>query len=437
MEEKRNNLQKLMSILKNNNVFLTGGGGVGKSYLCNEVIKEYRSNKRQVVVLGSTGISAVHVGGQTLHSFFAFGIANDEEQMQINDKKIGRKLRELNTILSSCDLIVIDEISMVSSNLLDMIRYRLQNGNFKGRLLFVGDFFQLPPVNKNTQNTIFGNSLYAFESLAWEYFEPKIVVLDKPKRTSDKEFFSILNGIRIGKLDASVIDYLESLRENYEVWDDNPTILFGRNREVNILNSKKLSQIQSELIVFPALEVVHEKNLHIKRLESWKKALGVDENLELKVGANVLFTANKKGSYYNGERGVIVGIDDDSIDVQKDNLKIVNVKRHEYCLNELVSLEDKIQDLNLASIEQFPLKLSYAITIHKSQGMSLEKMVCNIDNIFEKSQFYVALSRAIDPNSLFLYYSRNDFLDQIKRSVEVDERVEQFYQKSDCIYIER
>lgn len=430
------NLKTLMNILQSDNVFLTGGGGVGKSYLCNQIINKYKNNRRQVVVLGSTGISAVHVGGQTLHSFFVFGIANNAQEMQRNDKNFKRKIRELNSILEKCELLIIDEISMVSAELMDMIRYRLKNGGFSGTLLFVGDFFQLPPVNKNSNDGLFGKSVYAFESDSWEYYDPKVVVLATPKRTEDLEFFDILNSIRVGKVDDEVVSYLERLRENYEVWEDNPTVLFGRNKEANIMNAKRLHEIDSELFVFPAQQTIHDESLHVKRLDGWKKALSVDENLELKVGANVLFTANKKGSYFNGEKGVIVSIDKDSIDVQKDDMSVVGVKRHEYSFNDLLSIGDEIEEVSLATVEQFPLKLAYAITIHKSQGMSLGKLVCNVDNIFEKSQFYVALSRAINPSTLFLYYSRGDFFQHIKRSVEIDVRVKEFYENCDTICIE-
>lgn len=430
------NLKNLMKILKADNVFLTGGGGVGKSYLCNQIIKEYKNNRRQVVVLGSTGISAVHVGGQTLHSFFVFGIANSIEQMQKNDKNYKRKIKELNSILAKCELLIIDEISMVSAELMDMIRYRLRNGSFDGRVLFVGDFFQLPPVNKNSNDGLFGKSIYAFESPSWEFFNPKVVMLTTPKRTEDLEFFDILNLIRVGKVSDEVVTYLEKLRENYEIWEDNPTVLFGRNKEANIMNAKRLHDIDSELFVFPAQQKIHDNSLHVKRLESWKRALGVDESLELKVGATVLFSANKKGEYYNGEKGVIVSIDADTIDVQKDDMSVVCVKRHEYAFNDILTVGDSIEEVSLASIEQFPLKLAYAITIHKSQGMSLDRLVCNVDNIFEKSQFYVALSRAINPSTLFLFYSRNDFLNHIKRSVEIDLRVKEFYENCDTIHIE-
>lgn len=429
-------LEKVIKILESENIFLTGGGGVGKSYLCTQIINRYRSQNRQIVVLGSTGISAVHVKGQTVHSFFRFGITNSAEELKRYDKKQSRKLKQLYTILQKCELIVIDEISMISSWLLDMIRYRLITANFNGSLLFVGDFFQLPPVNKNQKNEFLKESIYAFFSSSWEYYAPKIIMLTKPKRTQDREFFNVLGKIRVGKIDENILSYLEEFTKNDDILLDNPTVLFGTNKEANNLNKKRLYDIESELFLLPAIEEVIDENIHENKLRSWKKSLNIDEILELKIGANVLFCTNKVGSYFNGQKGEVVGIYEDSIDVQKDDLTIVSVQRHEYNLSEIIALNSDIEEITLATFKQFPLKLAYAITIHKSQGMSIEKLACNIDNIFEKSQFYVALSRAIDPKKLYLFYSGFDFVNHVKRSVIVDDEVVKFYENSDIIYIE-
>lgn len=429
--------QSIMQILQEDNVFLTGGGGVGKSYLCEEIISSYRQNFKQVVVLGSTGISAVQVGGQTFHSFFCFGIANNIEQMKQNDKKLKRKLDKLKKILQKCDLLVIDEISMISSELLDMMRYRLESLGFDGRILLVGDFFQLPPVRKKeTKVGLFGDNVYAFESLAWEYYDFKVAHLTKPKRTHDMEFFSILEELRHGRIDAKVMAFLENLRENVDVWRQNPTILFGRNKEADIMNKRRLIEVESEHFTFPSIDKIYDENLHSKKLDSWKKSLMISENLELKVGASVLFCVNKPPEYYNGERGEVINIDSDAIVVRKDDGSEIEVKRYEFVLNEIIRSNDDILESPLACVKQFPLKLAYAITIHKSQGMSIKKLVCNVEHIFEKSQFYVALSRAINPKELFLYYNRDDFLAHVKKSVKVDEKVVDFYKNCDKIFIE-
>ncbi len=432
------NLEKILKILKTNNVFLTGGGGVGKSYLCEQIIAYHKEHKKQVVVLGSTGISAVCVGGQTLHSFFAFGIASSQEEILRNDKKNKRKLKEIKQILAKCELIIIDEISMVSANILDMIRYRLNTSGYGGKILFVGDFFQLPPINKKTSNDLLGQKIYAFESLAWEYYEPKIISLSKPKRTKNLEFFEILNQIRVGKLEQKSIEFLQNLRQNLDVFKNEPTILYSTNQEVDAMNTKKLYELSGELFLFMAEQKIHDDSLHEKKFINWKKSLIANECLELKIGALVIFCINKKDSFYNGQKGIIVAIEKETIAVQKESGDIVAVEPHEFTFNEVrVNDDEEVKEHCLASFKQYPLKLAYAITIHKSQGMSIDNLVCNVDKIFEKSQFYVALSRATNPQNLFLYYTGTNFLAHILRCVKIDTKVLDFYENADILDIEK
>jgi len=430
-------LEKVKKLLEDRNLLLTGGGGVGKSYLTTELISSLRSDAKQVVVLGSTGVSAVNVNGHTIHSFFCFGISNNLEEMKKNDKYTKNRVKELNKILYAADLLVIDEISMVSSDLMDMILYRLKSGSFDGRLLFVGDFFQLPPVKSRNQNSsLFGNSEFAFESSSWDYFDPYVVELTRTKRTEDEEFFNILNSIRVGELNNEVGGYLEGLRNNLHVRDENPTILFGTNAKADVMNMQRLEELKSEPVLLKAKEKIHFPSLHVNRIETWKKNLPVPANLTLKKGASVLFCANKWGSYYNGERGIIASLDEDEVVVEKSNGKSVKVKRTEYTLSESITLNDKIEEKPLVSLEQFPLKLAYAITIHKSQGMSIDSLVCNIDNIFEKSQFYVAISRAKNPKQLLIDYSYNSFPNHLRKCIQVSSKVQEFYEKSKVDRIE-
>ncbi|MFC2528709.1 MAG: AAA family ATPase, partial [Campylobacter sp.] len=134
--------------LKDRNIFITGGAGVGKSYVIKELIENYRARGKLVIVLGSTGISAVEIGGVTVHSFFRFGICKNHEELKGFDRKQSGKLSELRKILALADLIVIDEISMIGAELFEMIYLRISNSKFNGRLLVTGDFYQLPPVRK-------------------------------------------------------------------------------------------------------------------------------------------------------------------------------------------------------------------------------------------------------------------------------------------------
>jgi ATP-dependent exoDNAse (exonuclease V) alpha subunit len=437
-----NLLEKLRDLLKSKNVLLTGGAGVGKSYLTSELIRVMKKEGKQIVVLGSTGVSAVNINGQTIHSFFAFGICSSLDELKRHDKYTKQRVKELNKILSSADLVIIDEISMVSANLLDMIQARIINSNFRGSLLFVGDFFQLPPVkSKQTSDnlSLFGEAEFAFESSAWGFFEPCIVELKTTKRTTDEYFFQILNKIRTGIYDSEVGEYLFDLQNNLHVKNINPTILYGRNREADIKNLQKLEELQAPKVTLQAKEKSHVSSLNVSRIQSWKNALPIPIELALKVGAVVLFCTNKWGHYYNGERGVIRGIDDEYLEVEKANGQLVKVVRQEYTMHENIILNNQIEERPLISIEQFPIKLAYAITIHKSQGMSIDNLVCNIDNIFEKSQFYVAISRAKDPKNLMIDFSfhQKNFDNHLKRCIQVSPKVSSFYNNTDIIDIEK
>ncbi len=428
-------LKKIEKILEKKDVLLTGGGGVGKSYLCAQLAKSFKKNSRQVVVLGSTGVSAVNVNGQTIHSFFAFGINNSLGELKKHDKYVKNRLTEIKKILSRCDLLIIDEISMVSSSLLDMIQYRLRNASFKGRILFVGDFFQLPPVFSKKSNSLLEENGYAFQSSAWEFFDPVVIELTKTKRTKDIKFFKVLNKIRWAYIDDEVDVYLSKLRDNTSVLNSDATVLFARNAEADKMNLEKLKELDGQPVFIKAKEKIHVKNLHENKIKNWKNSLPVPCDLTLKIGAKVLFCTNKWQKYYNGQRGIVREIGDDYILVEKED-DFVRVERMEYTMSENIILNDEIQEKPLVSIEQFPLKLAYAITIHKSQGMSIDELICNIDHIFEKSQFYVAISRAKNPRKLYLDLSYGDFYKKLRNITQISTKVVDFYKNSKVIKIE-
>ncbi len=417
---------KILKLLKKNHVFLTGGAGVGKSYLSREIIKEYKKNSKEVVILGSTGISAVGIGGQTVHSFFGFGICSNIDELVVQDRKNRQKIKEIKKILQSCDLIVIDEISMISANLLDMIRYRVENSSFEGSFLFVGDFFQLPPIVQR-DNSLLGGGVYAFESVAWEVFDPVKVELFEMKRTKDKRFFQMLGRIRVGELDSEVLEYLINLCKNSFILESEPTFLYGRNFEANETNIKKLSKHPQKEVSVKAKLDLHKKRVSKNRVQSWINSLPVEEELRLKVGVPILFTSNRWGKFANGERGVLKEIGDDYLIVEKNGREI-RVQKQDFDLIEYKADDNEgIKEVSLATVSQYPLKLAYAITIHKSQGMSIENLVCNIDRIFTKSQFYVAIGRAIEPKKLYIQHNKPNIQNHFKNIIKSDERVKTFY----------
>ena len=417
---------EVLEALKHSNVFLTGGAGVGKSFITNEVITQYRKDGRQVVALGSTGVSAVNIGGFTVHSFFAFGIANNFDELSQQDKYAKNRLSDLKKVLKATDLIVIDEISMVSTDLMEMIAYRLNHYGYLGKVLFVGDFFQLPPVQKQQgSGDVFGEKLYAFESMAWKRFDLMVIELTVMKRTADAEFTHILSKVRKGVCDEEVIAYMTRLWNTQEMEKD-PTYLYGRNLEVEQTNRAKINELETEeTILFANIELFG--SVHEKKLSGWKAMLPVSEQLTLKEGVPVLFTVNKWSRFVNGERGLLHKIEDEYLIVEKEG-EFVRVERHGFDLLDMVVKEDgRVETMSLATLSQFPLKLAYAVTIHKSQGMSIDNLVCNIDNIFAPSQFYVAISRAVDPRKLKLEFNKGDLTQYLKRVIRVDQRVVAYY----------
>jgi len=298
--------------------------------------------------------------------------------------------------------------------------------------LLVGDFYQLPPIVKSGKRGLFSEMLFAFESTAWRRIDPEVIVLTDMKRTQDRVFTHILSKVRRGICDEEVVQYMLDLCNHEEVYESEPTYLFGRNAEVEQMNRESLNRLETEeTILFAALEkfgAVHEK-----RLESWKKLLPVSEQLTLKVGAPVLFTVNKWGKFVNGERGILRAIEEEYLLVEKEGV-FVRVERHEFDLLDMVVHDDgSVEQLALATLKQFPLKLAYAVTIHKSQGMSIHHLICNVDHIFAPSQFYVAISRATDPKCLKIDFSRGDISYYLQRVIRVDERVSAYYNKMEKI----
>lgn len=319
---------------------------------------------------------------------------------------------------------------------MDMILYRLRNGKFKGRILVVGDFYQLPPVIKfGKKSTVFDDEVYAFESSAWDQFEFNIVELTKIKRTTDEEFMKVLNSVRVGELDKYALDYLINLKEKTLEIEDSTT-LFGRNQEADRLNLEKISLLKREEFTKEAILTIQKEKLDQRKIDNWIKTLPIIPSLKLKEGVPIIFTSNKWGAYYNGERALVEHIDDDSIVLDK-NGQLLKVDRFDFDLSQtVVNDKGEVENETLCTLSQFPIRPAYAITIHKSQGMSLDNLVCNVDNIFADSQFYVALSRAVEPKRLKIVFGRGDFIGYLKRVVRVSNKVKEFYKNRQTLRVE-
>ena len=414
----------LKTLQARKNVFLTGGAGTGKSYTTKCIIENFYKSGKNVVALGSTGISAVNIGGITLHSFFRFGRINDINELAKHDKTQRNELKELYKVLSKLDLIIIDEISMVRSSTFEMVAYRLRMGGFKGALLVVGDFYQLEPVvsrDEKGQNSLFGG-FYAWQSMAWGDMSFVNFMLTKPKRTSDLGFFSILERIRVGVCDDEVMGFLASRVEQNP--PANALRLFGTNAKVDALNEERLNMLKTPLFHVEAA-IKASQGVSETELKSWLAGINIAKVLELKVGAEVIICANKRGSYYNGERAEVLELKEDGIIVRKHNDELCSIEPVCLELNAYADENSKVAKQVLASFVQYPLRLAYAITIHKSQGMSLDDYICDVNDIFASGQLYVALSRARSAKGLFL--EQNSTLNRLRSKIRPNDAVAQFY----------
>ncbi len=380
------------------NVFLTGGAGVGKTTLTRELIAAYESEAKKVAKLASTGMAATLIGGQTLHSFFDLGIADDIDALERNGKFEPKK--KVKKLIHSMDLIVIDEISMVSDKLFEMILLRLQQADFLGVLLVVGDFLQLPPVVRGSDAVHF-----AFESKAWKLCAFQKIELTHIYRTDDKAFIELLHAVRFGKINEEIHNALNSFIKPLPNELSNYTFLFGKNASASFHNKEQLASIDGELFSKEVQIVKHKKSVSDKEIERFMQDARIEAQLMLKIGAPVLFTRNA-WNYYNGERGIVINIDASYIYVQKSDGKVIKleqVAQSKSAWNEkTVQGKKELVEEELFTLYQYPIKLAFAITIHKSQGMSIENLIIETREIFAPSQFYVALSRASNPKNLIL-----------------------------------
>jgi ATP-dependent exoDNAse (exonuclease V) alpha subunit len=403
-----NYLKSIIDKLKNKrNVFLTGGAGVGKTTITKDVIQHYEEDAKKVAKLASTGMAATLINGQTLHSFLDLGIAGTLQELELNGKlEISKKVKKL---LSSIELIVIDEISMVSDTLLDMVTLRLLQADFRGSLLVVGDFLQLPPVVRG-----YGEVRFAFESESWKKLDFETVKLTHIYRTDDKHFIELLSHVRDGFINEHVHnnlnEFIKPLPENLSEF----TFLFGKNDSASRHNKNQLEFVDSELFVKEAQVIKHVKTVKDLEVERFMGDARIEKALELKIGVPVLFTRNS-WNYFNGERGLVVNVDSNFVYVQKSDgavvkLEAISQSKSMWKEKSIGGKKEMVEEPAF-SVYQYPIKLAYAITIHKSQGMSIEDLIIETNEIFAPSQFYVAISRSSNPKRLTLIAPKGQWRD--------------------------
>jgi thymidine kinase len=373
--------QDALDILKlGGNVFLTGSAGSGKTFVLNQYIDYLKKHNVPMAITASTGIAATHLGGVTIHSWSGLGIKDS-----LTDSDIESLLEKeyLFNRQKKTKVLIIDEISMLSSNQLTMIEWicRSFKGNDKPfggmQVIFCGDFFQLPPISR------FGDEVsFAYQSEVWESLNINICYLSENHRHEEKDFLSFLNKIRNNKIDSGVFELLESRKVKNKTVGESITRLFSHNVDVDRINNEELSKIKGESKVFKMISKGKEF-----LVETLKKSCLSPETLELKIGAKVMFVKNNyEAGFVNGTIGKISGFNSfgEPI-VRTNNGKTIPVALSEWRIEE----DGKV----LASISQFPLRLAWAITVHKSQGMSLDEVELDLSSAFVSGMGYVALSR--------------------------------------------
>lgn len=447
------------------NIFLTGKAGTGKTTFLNEFVA--KTQKKHVVV-APTGIAAINAGGVTIHSMFGLPLKTfwpttdpADGQSAINIQQLiphFKYRKEKLKIFRELELIIIDEVSMLRADVLDMIDFSLRTVRrnqepFGGvQMLFIGDLYQLPPVVRNEHIlSKFYASPFFFDSQVLKNVPIITLELMKVYRQKDETFVQMLNAIRDGnpeKIDFEKLN--ERYRPDFNPKDESYIYLTSHNRIAENLNRKKLDEIDADSYFYKA-EIFGDFK---------ENQFPNEEELELKVGAQVMFIRNDAShekKYYNGKLAEIVRLSDDGIWVQIEGsdehyqIKKETWERKVYSID----AEKNIQQDILGSFEQFPIRLAWAVTIHKSQGLTFDKVIIDAGKSFASGQVYVALSRCrslegivlkskIQPNVIFKdnrvmgfqeMTHANDRIHDILNAEKYDYSIKKMLYKIDCSWL--
>lgn len=370
------------------NVFLTGEPGSGKTYALNRFIEYCRDSGIGLGITASTGIAATHIGGMTIHSWSGIGVHTDlgTEQLK-NLRKNGRLMSRL----KKTRVLIIDEISMLDGarfELINRICKTLKDSDkpFGGlQVVLCGDLFQLPPVTRGADEIDFVHT-----SPAWEELGLKVCYLSEQYRQeADEGLLDVLRQIRGGHVTPETHGLLAQ-RTRAERDHGKVTRLYTHNMDVDSLNKRQLDELKSEYRYFTMHASGQE---HF--IEQLKKSCLAPETLELKTGAQVLCVANNPpAGYMNGSRGEVVGFENDRPIIRLESGREVKLERFTWSISD--------GERTLAEISQFPLRLAWAITVHKSQGMNLDAAEIDLTRAFTPGMGYVALSRLRHIGGLFL-----------------------------------
>ncbi len=386
--------KEALDILKmGHNVFLTGSPGSGKTHTINEYVAYLRQNDIEPAITASTGISATHIGGATIHSWSGIGI---KKSLDSRDLKKIASTRYIVKRVRNAKVLIIDEVSMLSPetfSMVDAVCRQIKDNTepFGGiQIVSVGDFFQLPPISKketkgDLQMALIEESAgrFAYESLAWEKAKFTVCYLTEQHRQDDRNFLDVLSAIRRNEFNDNHLRHIKARKINYDLAPATAPKLFSYNADVDRINNEILDTLSGQPKIFNMYS--HGPEPLVLAL---KKGCLSPNALCLKAGASVMFTKNNpKEGFVNGTLGTVEGFAQythEPIIKTRDGRRIT-VDAMDWTVQE----NGKVR----AKITQLPLRLAWAITVHKSQGMSLDEAVIDLGNVFEYGQGYVALSR--------------------------------------------
>jgi ATP-dependent exoDNAse (exonuclease V) alpha subunit len=398
----------LTIMLAGESVFLTGPAGSGKTYVLNQFIKRAKKDGKVIAVTATTGLAATHLNGTTIHAWSSIGVRDELEPEFFENMRKDRK-----KMIKEADILVIDEVSMLHDYRLDMIdqicrHVRKTDAPFGGlQVVLCGDFFQLPPVNRNDSRP----GGFVVRSTAWEELDPVICYLEEQHRQDDTAFLEILNAMRAGDVRRR---HAEALLERVDAElpsHHDITELHTVNVDVDALNARKLKALSTKEHRY-TISTAGAANF----VETLKRSCLAAEDLVLKEGALVMFIKNNpEQKTVNGSLGTIVDFESGT------DYPVVKLLSGREIIVEPDTWELRDGDTKRASLAQIPLRLAWAITVHKSQGMTLDAAKIDLRKAFVEGMGYVALSRVKSLQTLSLVGINRMALQISKDALAVDQ----------------